>query len=385
MTLSGPPRPVLSWQAWRRDAPSPLPGLADLTHKVLVTSGRAALYHALRQLDLPAGARVLVPTYHCPTLVAPVRQAGLALAFYPLQADGLPRLSALDRSAKALIVSHLFGYTRSLRGLRAWCDEHGVALIEDCAHALAGQAGERPVGSWGDYATASLTKFCPVPEAGLLASARHPLKPLSLVAPSARDQLKGWFDVLETGAAYRRLPGLNGWLGAKLRQRLQPAAAVEAAGAPGSASEQALYAASDMARTGSAPLAAARRFANARPGRSDAIARQRNFARYDEALRGIPGVRQVPGFDGTPQLPYAYPLWVDDADRVYAALRRARQPVFRWDRIWPGTPRDGDDAAVAWSRHLLQLLCHQSLTESDVDRLSCQIRDEATIPTGARP
>ena len=39
----------------------------------------------------------------------------------------------------------------------------------DDPHTLFGQAGERPVGAWGDCATASLTKFLPTSELGLLA------------------------------------------------------------------------------------------------------------------------------------------------------------------------------------------------------------------------
>ncbi|MBK9574239.1 MAG: DegT/DnrJ/EryC1/StrS family aminotransferase [Rhodoferax sp.] len=53
-------------------------------------------------------------------------------------------------------------------------------MIEDCAHCFFGQAGERPIGAWGDFATASLTKFFPVPEGGLLASSSRPLPGLAL-------------------------------------------------------------------------------------------------------------------------------------------------------------------------------------------------------------
>jgi hypothetical protein len=40
--------------------------------------------------------------------------------------------------------------------------------------------------------------------------------------------------------------------------------------------------------------------------------------------------------------------------------------VFRWDRLWPGTPHDTDDAGVQWSRQVLQMLCHQDLSDADI-------------------
>jgi len=67
-------------------------------------------------------------------------------------------------------------------------------------------------------------------------------------------------------------------------------------------------------------------------------------------------------------VPYVFPLWVNDADRVYHSLRALALPVFRWDRIWPDTPTLADDVGPSWSQHVLQLLCHQDLGEADVAR-----------------
>src|SRR5665647_522848 len=115
-------------------------------------------------------------------MVAPVLLAGLNVACFGIHGDGLPKLDTIDAAiasqSKAMLVSHYFGLPNSLAEVRQWCDEHGVALIEDCAHCYFGEAGERPVGAWGDFAAASLSKFLPVPEGGLLASAHRPIKKL---------------------------------------------------------------------------------------------------------------------------------------------------------------------------------------------------------------
>jgi hypothetical protein len=78
-----------------------------------------------------------------------------------------------------------------------------------------------------------------------------------------------------------------------------------------------------------------------------------------------------------------FALWVDDADRVYQALREQELPVFRWDRVWPGTPVVEGDQGPLWSRHVLQLLCHQNLSAADVEHTARAIL--SLLPTPPIP
>lgn len=196
-----PTRPTFGWDNLSGATAAGLPAVDDLPHTRLLTSGRAALFAAMKALGVGTGDTVLAPSYHCPTLVAPLRAAGATVQFYPLGADGLPQLDDITPAAgtRALVVAQLFGLPRSLAAVRGWCDAHGIALVEDCAHSFFGQAGERAVGHWGDLATASLSKFFPVPEGGLLASAL-PLPPQALGPAGAKAQVKAWVDLLELGS-----------------------------------------------------------------------------------------------------------------------------------------------------------------------------------------
>jgi selenocysteine lyase/cysteine desulfurase len=131
---------------------------------VYTTSGRAAIALALRAVGCKAGDRVLVPTYHCPTMIAPVVRLGAVPEFYPLTASGAPSMSFLarhGRGVRAMLVAHYFGFPQPLGQLRGFCDANGIAMIEDCAHAFFGVVDGRPVGAWGDVAIASATKFFP--------------------------------------------------------------------------------------------------------------------------------------------------------------------------------------------------------------------------------
>lgn len=371
-----PRGPILDWSSFKVvDAPG-IPSVEDLLHTAFTTSGRAAIYQALLQLQLPLNCTVLVPSYHCPTMVAPVILAKLNVAYFGIDSDGLPNLDAIDEEtaskSKAMLVTHYFGLARSLAKVRQWCDARGIALIEDCAHCYFGQAGERAVGAWGDFSTASLSKFLPVSEGGLLASAHRQIPSLQLTRRSAKAQLKGWVDILELSTQYKRLAGLNKVLSPlfhlKTPRHQQQEAPPEALTTP---SATTMMDNCDMGRIGHAPLWSSMVLKSILPRGRIISQRQKNFACYAKHLDKLQGAKPLyplmtASFSRT--APYVFPLWVKDADRIYHALRAQDLPVFRWDRIWPGTPNLAGDVGPDWSLHVLQLLCHQDLDEADIVR-----------------
>jgi perosamine synthetase len=369
-----PRGPVLDWNSFgRMDVPN-IHSVEILKHKVFTTSGRAAIHQALLQLDLPAYSSVLVPTYHCPTMVAPVLLANLNVAYFGLLSNGLPHLDAIEESTaqkcKAMLVPHYFGLAKSLKKVRQWCDDRGIALIEDCAHCYFGQAGERAVGEWGDFSTASLSKFFPLPEAGLLASAHRLIKPLNLEKPSLTAQIKGCVDVIELASRYQRFAGIRLILKYffKLKNiRGQQSEISDTIKNPKAAE---MMRDCDMARINQTPLWAAVALKTILPRGRIILQRQINFARYATHFSNVPGARPLfPIYEDSvaSAAPYVYPLWVDDPDSIYQALRAMKLPVFRWDRIWPKTPSLRGDIGPLWSHHVLQLLCHQDLNTADVD------------------
>lgn len=389
-----PKAPVLGWASFRASTEPPLACVEDRPHCRLLTSGRAAIYQALLQLGLPPGSGVLVPTYHCPTIVAPVLLAELQVHYFGIGENGLPALAGLDplvvKTCRAIVVAHYFGLPQSLAAVRAWCDTHGIALIEDCAHSYFGEAGERPVGAWGDYATASISKFFPVSEGGLLVSNRDPLAAIPLVRPSWRAQFKSWIDILEVASRYQRLMGVNGllkgifWL--KNARKAPVSSSVESPGFTVDESSVDDYLGNcDMARIGQEPVASTRFLIRRLPHGPVVSKRRRNFALYARKFEKLATAR--PLFAALPpaSAPYVFPLWVDDSERVYQALRDLKMPVFRWDRIWPGTPNIAGDLGPLWSRHVLQLLCHQDLLETDIENVAQTILGLLLVPNGKAP
>ncbi len=379
-----PRGPVLGWSSFERiDVPG-IFSIEHLAHTAQTTSGRAAIYQALLQLQLPPGSTVLVPTYHCPTMVAPVLLAHLSVAYFGIQADGLPNLATINATiaakARAILVPHYFGLANSLAEVRQWCDARRIFLIEDCAHCYFGDAGERRVGDWGDYATASVSKFLPVPEGGLLASARHPIQDLGLAGQGLKAQVKGWIDVLELATRYRRIPGLNSVMSAlfALKHSLARSQKIDTLSTSLLTATTAIETSNmmrncDMARIDRAPLGATNLIRTLLPRGRIIARRQRNFAAYANYFARVKGARPLYSSYSDGAAPYVLPLWVDDAERVYREIRTMNLPVFRWDRIWPGTPLLEGDVGPLWSQHVLQLLCHQDLSEADVRRTALAI------------
>lgn len=322
-----PTRPTFGWDNLGGPREAGLPAVDDLPHRRLLTSGRAALFAAMKALGVQPGDSVLAPSYHCPTLVAPLRAAGAAVQFYPLGADGLPLLDAITPAprTRAIVVVQLFGLPRSLAAERAWCDARGIALVEDCAHSFFGQASERPVGQWGDLATASLSKFFPLAEGGLLASAR-PLPAQPLQPAGARQQLKAWVDLLERGSAHGRLTGLNAALGALFRLENGPPRPPAAGEAPHELTEARMLADYDLARSEQVPTALARRLAGLPRGRI-VVRRRAHYEALSRGTQGLPGARPLLGALPAQAAPYAMPLWVDAPSQLKPCMPRCAPPA----------------------------------------------------------
>ncbi len=116
---------------------------------IMVSSGTAALFLALKALGLSRGDKVIVPTYTCTAVLNAVYMAGLSPLLCDIDTDLnlSPEDAArkLDSDVKTIIITHTFGYP-------AKTDEFlslGLPVIEDCATALGSLYRGKPVGSTG--------------------------------------------------------------------------------------------------------------------------------------------------------------------------------------------------------------------------------------------
>jgi perosamine synthetase len=371
-----PALPLFEWQALTMRG-RPIPGVLDAPRLLFTTSGRAALYHALCGLGVGSGDSVLVPTYHCPTMVSPVVALGARPVFYPLAEGGVVDISILDglavTEAKAILAAHYFGLPRPMQALRDWCDRHRIALIEDCAHALFGRSEGRTVGSWGDYAIASLPKFLPVPEGGCLVASADRALPKGLDPIGSFKQLIGWFDLLDLAARHGR-PALLGPVMKRLRRRrpapLPPGPELDDSNPVATAVAPAL----DLPLAQRRPVAVTTFLARYLAGARSVARRRLHHAQLTKYLEGCPELRPVVTEWPDDCAPYVFALWVDRPDPGYQILRQLGIPVFRWNWRWPGADQDPTEWGNRAAHHVLQVACHQSLTDADVETIADALR-----------
>ena len=168
-----PNDPILPWSTLfslpkQIILPSPIP-----THPTSYWFlARNALYQGLKALRLQPGDEVLVPAYHCNTLVEPIIQFGLKVVFYNIrrdcQADVGDLESKIHTKTKAIVMIHYFGFPQTLAPYLNLTKRHGLYLIEDCAHVLVGEDDGIPLGSTGDISIFSWRKFLPIKDGGML-------------------------------------------------------------------------------------------------------------------------------------------------------------------------------------------------------------------------
>ncbi len=384
--VPGLPRaPVFGWGVFTGTTDAGLPCILDRPDVIFTSSGQAAIALALHELGIERGDRVLVPTYHCPTMIAPIVAAAATPLFFPIDASGAPRLSELGQwdltRVRAMIAVHYFGLPQPMSEVRQFCDDHGIALIEDCAHAMFGEADGVPIGSHGHYAIASLTKFLPTTDGGCLVCAARSGAAPALPRRALGHEIRVVANTIETGAHYRRLPGFNRILRAifgalsTLRGSARTAAGAEIN--DGSGAQRSSPSTEPAAR--SKPLVRASVWSrwiarSAHRGRIVAN-RRRNYRRLATLLADLPGTRVLQPELPEHAAPYVFPLWVDSPARIYQRVRRAGIPVYRWDDVWPNTPVMRGDHGSEWSVHVFQLGCHQDLELDDLASMSDSLRE----------
>lgn len=179
-------------------------------HAVAVSSGTAALEIVLRAVGVE-GRDVIVPTNTFFATAAAVAHAGGHPRFADIDAGTLALSlesveAALTPRTAAIVVVHIGGLVApDVTALRQLCEERGIALIEDAAHAHGSTLDGRPAGTFGVAGAFSFypTKIVTSGEGGVIVTASAELRDEARIY---RDQGKAAFvggDHTRLGYAWR--------------------------------------------------------------------------------------------------------------------------------------------------------------------------------------
>jgi dTDP-4-amino-4,6-dideoxygalactose transaminase len=323
------------------------------------TTGRAALLAGLRTLGVGPGDEVLLPAYLCESVVTPVDAVGARPVFFPVGCSFGVDVDAIEAAitarTRAVVLIHYLGFPGPVEAIRDLCDRRGIALIEDCAHALYSCLGERELGSWGDLAIFSPWKSLPMPDGGQLRVNRPGL---TITMPAARPAPQ-W---VAARLAYRALGSVEQLVGWSPRTHLLQRQSLR------QNMHQQVSAGPVEEESGS--TAAWRLLQAARPsyivGR-----RRRHFARLLAACHNLSWARPI--FNDLPDgvCPLGLPLVAEDRDHWRdALLSRGVNVRTYWEHLPPAVdPERFPDAA--WLRdRILVLPVHQGLTNEGVEWLA---------------
>jgi perosamine synthetase len=353
------------------------PTILDLGDFAEVTAGRYAIGIALRLLGVRPGDAVLAPACHCTAMVDPIVSEGGTPVFYKIDpmfnVDLEDAASKVTPRTKAIIASHMFGFPQDGDALRRFADHHGIALIEDCAHTLFADG----VGTYGDFVIGSPRKFFPMASGGCLISSRHDVKSFTLRSPGFAEGIREAIGLIERSARYGRLWMLNLPLRAveSLRRPKAEAPVQEGAGAAGSPGDDGTvdYVATEIDL---APSGLSKMIRRATSTGWVARKRRENYRKLLDLIGEGPGFR--PLFPDLPPevVPFMAPFWVDRLEELFPSMEDAALPMQRYGQfLWRGVDESVCPVSVAMSRHLMQLACHQDLTDAEIRRFAGAFRD----------
>jgi len=145
-------------------------------HAFAVSSGTAALHLALLACRCGPGDEVIVPSLNFVAAANVIGHTGARPVFcdisgaHDLNLDPSDVSDAITPRTKALLVLHYGGHPCDMDSIRGIAERHGLAIIEDAAHAPGATSNGKACGTLGDIGCFSFfsNKNLPIGEGGMV-------------------------------------------------------------------------------------------------------------------------------------------------------------------------------------------------------------------------
>lgn len=195
-------------------------GYVGARHAFAVTNCTAALHLALAALDIGPGAEVIVPSLSFVATANAVLYTGASPVFADITSLEDLTLSPEDverhitEHTRAIIVMHYGGYPCVMQEIMAIARRHGLAVVEDAAHAPGASQSGKMIGTLADVACFSFfsNKNLATGEGGMLVTDRDDLAERLRIMRSHGMTTLTWdrhhghahsYDVVDLGYNYR--------------------------------------------------------------------------------------------------------------------------------------------------------------------------------------
>ena len=158
----------LTYGRWSKEFEKGLADYLGIRFALLVNSGSSANLLAFSTLTSPLlgdrrikrGDEVITVAAGFPTTIAPIVQYGAVPVFVDVELESanidVSRLElALSPKTKAVMLAHTLGNPFNIKAVKAFCEKHGLWLVEDNCDALGSKYDGKFTGTWGDIGTSS--------------------------------------------------------------------------------------------------------------------------------------------------------------------------------------------------------------------------------------
>ncbi len=155
-------------------------GMLDAPHALALANGTVALHLACLAVGVQPGDEVIVPALTFVATANAARYAGAQVRFADILGPQEPNIAPAaieaqitDRT-RAVIVVHYAGFPCRMPQIMDLARRHGLAVIEDAAHAPGARLDGRALGTWGDAGCFSFfsNKNLAIGEGGMLVTRR---------------------------------------------------------------------------------------------------------------------------------------------------------------------------------------------------------------------
>ena len=136
--------------------------LLGARYALAVSSCSAALFLSLKALDLPHGARVLIPAFTFAAVPSAVVHADCVPVLVEVGENyrvDMGDFEAKLDDAQAVMISHMRGHTSDMDAIMALCDARGIPVVEDAAHSLGTLWNGKKIGTIGKVGCFSFQSY----------------------------------------------------------------------------------------------------------------------------------------------------------------------------------------------------------------------------------
>jgi len=136
--------------------------LLGARYALAVASCSAALFLSIKALDIPRGAKILIPAFTFAAVPSAVVHADCVPVLVEVgenyRVDIADFAARLDDAA-AVMISHMRGHTSDMDAIMALCEARGIPVIEDAAHSLGTTWNGRNIGTIGKIGCFSFQSY----------------------------------------------------------------------------------------------------------------------------------------------------------------------------------------------------------------------------------